>query len=131
MAPSNVAARPSGVRRRTFWVVFHMGVIAMAARKNPLRAVTDADMPDKPPKMKSITEAAEDGDTLSELKAMRVLNAQMMSNPNIQGRDFAALSRRHLEIGREIDSLVLKAKQEAAEDGVTGTPDEEWDEEAI
>lgn len=103
----------------------------MAGRKNPLRAVTDADMPDKPPKVKSITEAAEDGDTLSELKAMRVLNAQMMSNPNIQGRDFAALSRRHLEIGREIDSLVLKAKQEAAEDGVTGTPDEEWDEEAI
>lgn len=45
----------------------------MAARKNPLRAVTDADMPDKPPKVKSITEAAEDGDTLSELKAMRVL----------------------------------------------------------
>ena len=80
---------------------------------------------------KSITQAAEDGDTLSELRAMRVLNAQMMSNPNIAGRDFAALSRRHLEIGREIDALVLKAKQEAAEDGGNSTPDEEWDAEAI
>lgn len=96
-----------------------------------LRAVDADEKPPVPKPPKSITQAAQDGDTLAELRAMRVLNAQMMANPNIAGRDFAALSRRHLEIGREIDALVLKEKQEAAEDGASSTPDEDWDEEAI
>lgn len=79
----------------------------------------------------TLTEASALGDTLAELRAMRVRNAEIMSGPNIQGRDFAALSRRQIEIGREIDALVLKARQEAEEDGGSGTPDEEWDSEAI
>lgn len=99
----------------------------MAAPRK-LRAV---EVGETPPRPLSIEEASAAGDTLAELQAMRVLNARMMANPNIQGRDFAALSRRHMEIGREIESLILKAKQEAAEDGGTGTPDEEWDAEAI
>lgn len=103
----------------------------MAVRKNPLRAVKAGETQDKPERPLTIEEASEKGDTLAELKAMRVLNARMMANPNIQGRDFAALSRRHLEIGREIDSLMLKAKQEADEDGGDRTPDEDWDSEAI
>ena len=103
----------------------------MAARKTPLRAVSPDERAIKPPRALSIEEASEAGDTLAELRAMRVLNARMMANPNIAGRDFAALSRRHLEIGREIDILVLKAKQEADEDGAAATPDEDWNEEAI
>ena len=35
-----------------------------------------------------------------------------------------------MEIGREIESIEAKARQEAAED-VDATPDEEWDAEAI
>jgi hypothetical protein len=103
----------------------------MATRNPNLRAVEKGEKPapKKPPL--TIEEASAAGDTLAELRAMRILNARMMANPNIQGRDFAALSRRHLEISREIDALVLKAKQEAAEDGSNVTPDEEWDAEAI
>ena len=108
-----------------------VGGDVMAARKNPLRAVEEGEKASQPERPLTIEEASAKGDTLAELRAMRVLNARMMANPNIQGRDFAALSRRHLEIGREIDSLVLKAKQEADEDGGERTPDEEWDEEAI
>jgi len=103
----------------------------MAARKGSLRAVEDGEKPEPPVRQLTIEEAAAAGNTLAELMAMRVLNARMMANPNIQGRDFAALSRRHLEIGREIDALVLKSKQEASEDGDSSTPDEEWDSEAI
>jgi hypothetical protein len=103
----------------------------VAARKNPLRAVEQGEVAAPPERPMTIEEASAAGDTLAELRAMRVLNARMMANPNIQGRDFAALSRRHLEIGREIDVLVLKAKQEADEDGSASTPDEDWDEEAI
>ena len=95
-----------------------------------LRAVEAGETAEKKTPL-TIEEAASEGDTLAELKAMRILNARMMAKPEIQGRDFAALSRRHLEIGREIDALVLKAKQEAAEDGGNSTPDEEWDAEAI
>lgn len=93
-----------------------------------LRAVGADEKPDRP---MSIEEAAAAGETLAELRAMRILNARLMANPNVSGRDFAALSRRHLEIGREIDALVTKAKQEADEDGDSRTPDEEWDAEAI
>lgn len=95
-----------------------------------LRAVEAGETAEKKPPL-SMIEAATEGDTLAELRGMRVRNAQIMSQPNIQGRDFAALSRRQIEIGREIDALVLKAKQEAAEDGGNSTPDEEWDAEAI
>lgn len=102
----------------------------MAPRKSSLRAVEKGETPAEKPPL-SIEDAAALGDTLAELKAMRVLNARMMANPNIQGRDFAALSRRHLEIGREIDALMLKAKQEATENDESRTPDEEWDAEAI
>ena len=103
----------------------------MTARKTNLRAVEVGETAPSPKPPMTIEEASAAGDTLAELRAMRVLNARMMANPNIQGRDFAALSRRHLEIGREIDVLVLKAKQEAEEDGSSSTPDEEWDSEAI
>ena len=101
------------------------------ARKNPLRAVTDADVPEKPKAPLTITEAAEAGDQLELLVAMRRRVAETVQDPNCPPRDLAALSRRLQEIGREIEAMQLKAKQEADEDGSTGTPDEEWDSEAI
>lgn len=105
--------------------------MVLVADRNPnIRAVEPGETPAKKPPL-TLTEASAAGDTLSELKAMRVRNAEIMSSPNIQGRDFAALSRRQIEIGREIDALLVKAKQEADEDGGNRTPDEEWDAEAI
>ena len=84
----------------------------MAASRPNLRAVGPDEKPSRP---LTLEEAAEAGDTLAELKDMRRLNARLMSNPNISGRDFAALSRRQLEIGREIEAIELRAVQEAEE----------------
>ena len=102
----------------------------MAPRKTVLRAVTRADSPAKQPAQMSITEAAEDGDQRELLIAMRRRVATTVEDPNCPPRDLAALTRRLQEIGREIDAIDVKMKQEAAEDG-SSTPDEEWNAEAI
>ncbi|MGS2805953.1 hypothetical protein [Nocardia sp. MW-W600-9] len=82
------------------------------ARK-PFRVVTR----DAPPALEvpppSILEAAESGDRLEELRAMRRRLAHAMDNPNTAARDLAALSRRQIEIGKEIQDL------EAAEDDLS------------
>lgn len=102
----------------------------MATRKNPLRAVTAADKP-VPALQRTIVEAAEDGDHRELLVAMRRRVASTVQDPNCPPRDLAALTRRLQEIGKEIEALDAKAKQEATEDGEGRTPDEEWDSEAI
>lgn len=85
----------------------------MPAKRTPLRAVEPDEAPPAPPKPLTLEEAAAAGDTLAELKDMRRLNARLMSNPNISGRDFAALSRRHMEIGREIESIEARNSEES------------------
>lgn len=103
----------------------------MVARKNPLRAVTEDDEPPKPSVQLTITEAAEADDPLELLMAMRRRVAETVEDPNCPPRDLAALTRRLQEIGKEIQAMKAKSKQEAEEDGESRTPDEEWDAEAI
>lgn len=103
----------------------------MASRKNPLRAVTEADSPPKRVDPMTITEAAEVDDPIELLLAMRRRVAETVEDPNCPPRDLAALTRRLQEIGKEIQAMKAKAKQEADEDGDSRTPDEEWDAEAI
>lgn len=100
----------------------------MAAPRK-LRAVADDERVVKAPL--SITEAAEEGDQLELLVAMRRRVATAVEDPNCPPRDLAALSRRLQEIGKEIEAMKLRAKQEADEDAGNATPDEEWDAEAI
>lgn len=85
----------------------------MPRKATPLRVVGPDEAPPAPPKPLTLEEAAAAGDTLAELKDMRRLNARLMSNPNISGRDFAALSRRHMEIGREIESIEARNSEES------------------
>jgi len=87
----------------------------MAARKSPLRAVADGEKADvkKPPA--TVTAAVESGTQRDQLVAMRARIAKAIDDPNIRGADLAALSRRLLEIGREVDAIDVAAKQEAAE----------------
>ena len=94
----------------------------MAAKQ--LRAVG----PDEqaPVKALSIEEAAEAGDRLAELKAMRLIIARAL--PGAPPRDMAALSRRQIEIGREIEALQIAEGEESV---VAGTADEAWDASAI
>jgi hypothetical protein len=61
----------------------------------------------------SILEAAEEGDRLEELRAMRRRIAKTLDDPNTPARDLAALSRRQMELGREIEVLEAQVAEEA------------------
>lgn len=94
------------------------------SRKAPLRAVAPDEKPE-PTKPKSILEAAELGSRLEELRAMRRRIARAMDDPNTPARDLAALSRRQLEIGREVEAILMADDDEHSV--VAQTDDEAWD----
>lgn len=94
------------------------------APKPTLRAVAEDEKPErKAPK--SILESAEAGSRLDELKAMRRRLARAMDDPNTPARDLAALSRRQLEIGREIESIEIAEDEDQSV--IVRTDDEVWD----
>ena len=95
-----------------------------------LRAVGKDEKPAAPDKPLSITDAAESGEQLDLLVALRRRVAVTVEDPNCPPRDLAALSRRLQELGKEIEAIKARARQEAEEDGGV-TPDEQWDSEAI
>ncbi len=103
----------------------------MAPRK-PLRAVGEGETP--PPAKavtpRSVIEAAASGDAKQLLLALRERVARTVDDPNCPARDLAALSRRLQDINREIEVIVARERQEAAEDG-DSHPDETWDAEAL
>lgn len=77
----------------------------------------------------SVTEAVSSGSRRDELVAMRARIAKAIDDPNIRGADLAALSRRLLEVSKEIDAIDVAAKQEAAESAEVA--DEALDTEAL
>ena len=85
----------------------------MTARKT-LRAVAAGEKAEQKPSL-TVTAAVESGSQRDQLVAMRTRIAKAIDDPNIRGADLAALSRRLLEIGREVDAIDVAAKQEAAE----------------
>ena len=95
----------------------------MPARKR--LAVVSADDKPEPSKPKSILEAAELGSRLEELRAMRRRIARAMDDPNTPARDLAALSRRQLEIGREVEAIVVSEDEDHSV--VVNADDEVWD----
>lgn len=86
-----------------------------------LRAVS-AD--DKPPTARSIVEAAASGTTREQLVALRSLIARAVEDPNCPPRDLAALSRRLMEITKEIDAIDQRDREDIDE---LPTPDDEWE----
>jgi hypothetical protein len=101
----------------------------MPPKAKTLRSVKPGDTPAHVKPM-TISEAAEAGDRQAELQAMRRRLAQAMEDPTTPARDLAALSRRQLEIGREIDAIRAAAEREADVDH-RATEAEAWDEAAI
>ncbi|WP_197521726.1 hypothetical protein [Nocardia sp. 852002-20019_SCH5090214] len=77
----------------------------------------------------SILEAAEEGSRLDELRAMRRRLARALDDPQTPARDLAALSRRQLEIGKEIELIELA--QDEDQSVVVDSPDEVFDPGAI
>ncbi len=98
----------------------------MAAPK--LRAVSADEKPARTKPM-TILEAVDAGDRLAELVAMHRRIAKAVQDEDTAARDLAALSRRQIEVSKEIESLRRQAEEEAAEHAVSD--DEEFDAAAL
>lgn len=87
----------------------------MAARKPSLRAVSsDETAPAATPR--TVTEAASTGNVRDLLVTMRDRVAKDVENANTPARDLAALTKRLMEIVRDIEAIDARVNQEADED---------------
>lgn len=95
-----------------------------------LRVVTDDEKPAAKTKAKTITQAAADGTKRELLVAMRDRIAKSVEDPKCPPRDLASLSRRLMELAKEIEAL---EPEDGAGDGSSDgeTPDEAFDTEAL
>lgn len=101
----------------------------MAARKH-LKAVSGAGEPVDEVVVLSVSAAAESGDRLAELKAMRRVISRHIDSPDTLARDLAALTRRQMEISREIESLKNETEGDAL-GKAADSPDESFDPTAV
>lgn len=92
-----------------------------------LRAVESDEKP--PVRIASVLDAATEGSRLDELVQIRKVIARAIDNENTSPRDLAALSRRQIEISKEIEALKRQAAEEAGDGAIS--EDEAWSEEAI
>jgi hypothetical protein len=87
-----------------------------------LRAV----QPDEPARRPmTVTKAAATGDRRDLLVALRARIAQSVEDPNTRAPALAALSRRLLEIARELEALDAEGGGDAV-GNAAATPDERW-----
>ena len=100
----------------------------MPATRTRRLAAVPADAKPKAKRL-GVAQAAADGTHRDLLVAMRDRIAKAVANEDCPPRDLAALTRRLQDIAKEIESIDLRDKQEAAEDATA--PDEEWDPEAL
>ena len=61
----------------------------------------------------SVSAAAESGNRLDELRAMRRVISRHIDSPETLARDLAALTRRQMDISREIDALMNESEGDA------------------
>lgn len=99
------------------------------ARKTSLRAVGDDETPKPPAKPKTVTEAADKGTTRELLVAMRARIAKAVEDPNTPARDLAALTKRLVEVVRDIEAIDAREEQEAQRAGPVS--DESFNAEAL
>ncbi len=93
-------------------------------RKASLRAVAANETTERKTPS-TILEAAEAGSRIEELRAMRRRLARALDDPNTAARDLAALSRRQIEIGRDIEAIVVSEDEDHSV--VVNADDEDWD----
>ena len=108
----------------------------MAPKKTPLRAVPDAkpadeSAPPEPKPVMSVADAAESGTRLDELRAMRAVLARAIDSATTSPRDLAALTRRQMELSREIEALRVQEAEEAKKAAESNVGDQEWRPQAI
>lgn len=78
-----------------------------------LRPVAPNERAEPPSKPKSITEAADCGTTRELLVAMRARIAKAVEDANTPARDLAALTKRLVEVVRDIEAIDARERQEA------------------
>jgi hypothetical protein len=104
----------------------------MAARKAPhLRDATKEAAPEVKKTAMTVTKAADSGDRRELLVAMRARVARDVENPNTPARDLAALTRRLLEIAKDIEALDLAAVEDARDKASRDHDDEAFDASAV
>ena len=101
----------------------------MAGRQTPLRAVAPGEKAHAR-KPKTVTEAAEKGSTRELLVAMRARIAKAVEDPNTPARDLAALTKRLMEVARDIEAIDARDDQDAAEAGAAA-PSKTFDASAV
>lgn len=99
----------------------------MTTRKPQLRAVSPGDKPART-KPKTVSEAADTGSTRDLLVAMRTRIAKAVEDPDTPARDLAALTKRLVEVVRDIEAIDAR-EDEAGNSGEF--PDEAFDAAAI
>lgn len=80
-------------------------------------------------KAKTVTQAAAEGTTRELLVAMRARIAKAVEDPNTPARDLAALTKRLVEVVRDIEAIDAREAQEGANDG--DVADEAFDASAV
>lgn len=99
----------------------------MAAPRPGLRPVAPDERAKKAPP-KSVTQAAESGSARELLVAMRARIAKAVEDPNTPARDLAALTKRLIEVVRDIEAI--DARDEDGDDG-SEVDDGEFDASAV
>ena len=95
--------------------------------KKTLRAVEPDEKPAR--RIVSVLDAAENGTRLDELVQIRKVIARALDNENTSPRDLAALSRRQIEVSKEIEALMRQAAEE--EHDASNVEDRPFDKAAI
>lgn len=98
----------------------------MAATSRKLRAVAAGEKA-TPKKPKTVTQAANAGTQRELLVAMRARVASAVEDPNTPARDLAALTRRLLEIARDIEAIDARDAEEGHDDEHVDPADEVFD----
>jgi hypothetical protein len=77
-----------------------------------LRPVADGETAPEPVKPKTVTQAAEHGTTRELMVAMRTRIAKAVEDPNTPARELAALTKRLVEVVRDIEAIDARAAEE-------------------
>jgi hypothetical protein len=94
-----------------------------------LRAVQDGEKPARKPRSKTVTQAAEKGTTRELLVAMRTRIAKAVESENTPAVALAALTKRLVEVARDIEAIDARAEEDQQTSGPV--PDAAFDVSAI
>lgn len=103
--------------------------MARVGKSAPLRVVAAGEAPPPPKKPKTVTEAAKDGTIRELLVAMQSRIATAVEDPNTPARDLAALTKRLIEVTKDIEAIDAREEQEGERGGPAS--DEAFDSAAI